>query len=190
MGVRGGQKGHIVSEETRAKISKSNDGNFFAQCDYCEKVYHTKKSHYEKTKRHFCCRDCYYSFVKEKLSFYECNAYKGVRKQGESRQVYHRNYCKKYPEKISHLKANRYAREKGAIGNHTLKEWQELKQKYNNKCAICGLEKPLTKDHIIPLSKGGTNYISNIQPLCRNCNSKKHNKIINDNSISRGASNG
>ena len=174
-------RNHACKEETKIKISKANDGNFFGICNYCGKKYHTKKSHYKKTKRHFCCRDCYYNFVKERLPFNECNAYKGVRKEGETKQVYHRNYCKKHPEIISHLKANRYAREKGAIGHHTLKQWQELKIKYNNKCAMCGLEKTLTKDHIIPLSKGGTNNIENIQPLCRNCNSKKNNKIIHDN---------
>lgn len=159
MGVKGFPKGHFVSQETREKISKANDGNFFALCDYCGKKYHAKKFHYEKSKKHFCCRDCYYNFVKEKLPFNEQNAYKGVRQQGETKQVYHRNYCKNHPENISHLKANRYAREKGAIGSHTLKEWQELKLRYNNKCAICGLAKPLTKDHIIPLSKSGTNKL-------------------------------
>ena len=43
MGVKGFQKGHIVNEEARAKISKANNGNFFAICDYCGKKYHTKK---------------------------------------------------------------------------------------------------------------------------------------------------
>lgn len=179
--MRGFPKGHIISQEVRDKISKANDGNFFGKCDYCGTEYHTKKSHYARAKRHFCCRECYYKFVKEKLPFDEHNAYKGVRKQGESKQIYHRNYCKKHPDIISHLKSNRYARERGAIGSHSLNEWNELKEKYNYKCAICGEKKPLTKDHIIPLSKGGTNYITNIQPLCRNCNSKKNNKILHDN---------
>ena len=118
--------------------------------------------------------------MKEILPFDEQNSYKGVRGQGESKQVYHRNYCKNHPETISHLKSNRYAREKGAVGSHSLQEWQELKKKYNFKCAFCGECKPLTKDHIIPLSKGGSNYITKIRPLCRNCNSKTHNKIIHD----------
>ena len=75
MGVKGFQKGHIVSKETRMKISKANDGNFFAKCDYCGEKYHTKKSHYEKSQRHFCYRKCYSSYRKEIMPPEEQNAY-------------------------------------------------------------------------------------------------------------------
>ena len=36
----------------------------------------------------------------------------------------------------------------------------------------------LTRDHVIPLTKKGTNFITNIQPLCRSCNSSKGNRIL------------
>ena len=75
MSVKGFQKGHIVSKETREKISKANDGNFFAVCDYCKKKYHTKKSAYLKRKRHFCCRDCYSKYRAELLPKEEQNSY-------------------------------------------------------------------------------------------------------------------
>jgi hypothetical protein len=43
-------------------------------------------------------------------------------------------------------------------------------------CIGCG--KPSnTIDHIIPLSKGGTNDPSNLQPMCSRCNSRKADKV-------------
>lgn len=164
------------SEETKIKIGLANRGVWIKfNCDYCGKEAEEKQSRYKKYKRHFCKRSCYSKFRKENLPMNEQHAYKGVRKIGEDKQVYHRNYVKRHPERIAHLKARYYARKKNAEGSHSFQEWEDLKIKYNNKCAICNELKPLTKDHIQPLSKGGSDFITNIQPLCKSCNSKKNN---------------
>lgn len=71
-------------------------------------------------------------------------------------------------------------RRKGVTGNCTFQEWEALKKKYKNCCACCGQPEGkvlITIDHIIPIKKGGTNYISNLQPLCRKCNEHKHIEI-------------
>lgn len=74
------------------------------------------------------------------------------------------------------------ARKKGAVGSFSPEEWGDLKKKYNYMCLCCKQQEPLIElcaDHIVPLSVGGTNYISNIQPLCRSCNGTKYTKTIN-----------
>lgn len=46
------------------------------------------------------------------------------------------------------------------------------------KCAECGSKENLEYDHIIPVSKGGSNTERNIQLLCEQCNRKKSGKIM------------
>lgn len=41
-----------------------------------------------------------------------------------------------------------------------------------------GQEVLMTKDHIVPKSKGGQNIISNYQTMCKPCNEHKGTKII------------
>ena len=50
--------------------------------------------------------------------------------------------------------------------------------KKNKNCAKCSTTENLTVDHIKPLIRGGSNHISNLQILCRRCNSVKGSKIV------------
>lgn len=72
-----------------------------------------------------------------------------------------------------------YKHRRKVAGRFSLSAWKALCASFGNRCLWCertGIE--LTVDHVVPLIKGGSNFIENIQPLCRVCNSKKHDKII------------
>lgn len=70
---------------------------------------------------------------------------------------------------------------KNIHGYHSAQQWADLKRNHNYMCVCCWKIEPLiklTRDHIVPVSKGGTDDISNIQPLCQSCNSRKKTKTI------------
>ena len=69
-----------------------------------------------------------------------------------------------------------YSKKLPTVANYR-KVFNELKSKYGAKCAYCGNIEKLTIDHIIPRSKGGSDLTSNLQILCKSCNSRKGAKI-------------
>lgn len=65
-------------------------------------------------------------------------------------------------------------------GKFARAEWSALKDRYEHRCLACGLQEPIIRlvpDHVVPVAKGGSNGIDNIQPLCIACNRRKSTSI-------------
>lgn len=94
-----------------------------------------------------------------------------------------RKWEKDNPEQYKILRRSITHRRRANIknnGNNTLTA-QEIADllKSHLYCEYCGIKENLTIDHIIPISKGGQNCLSNVTVACGSCNSRKGNKIIN-----------
>lgn len=51
---------------------------------------------------------------------------------------------------------------------------EKVKKRDEYKCVLCSKTSFLQIHHIIPLSKGGTNNLSNMETVCRNCHEEIH----------------
>lgn len=68
----------------------------------------------------------------------------------------------------------RRQRRRAAGGSHTLSEWIARCEEYGFRCCYCEVSgERLTQDHDIPVSRGGSDDISNIVPACMRCNCRK-----------------
>ncbi len=61
-------------------------------------------------------------------------------------------------------------------GTHEQWEWWRLMGYYGRACVQCGSRERIHKDHIVPVSRGGSNGLENLQPLCASCNLTKHDR--------------
>jgi 5-methylcytosine-specific restriction endonuclease McrA len=64
-------------------------------------------------------------------------------------------------------------------------EWQIMRaivlERDNYRCRYCGSTRPpLEGDHIIPLSRGGTNLFDNINAACAYCNRRKAARTLGE----------
>jgi len=103
-------------------------------------------------------------------------------KQGNSRQIseppctvaIHRDPRAKWQR----VAQRRRALESEAGPGFTDEDFEDLCEQYGGRCLCCGGRLALTADHVTPLSEEGKHSIDNIQPLCRECNSRKHTLIV------------
>lgn len=90
-----------------------------------------------------------------------------------------RHGFKKAPS-VGAFRTDRYrVRLRAAQGSHTHEQWLDRVAYYGWCCRYCWVEltaETVVKEHAIPLSRGGTNWASNLVPACKPCNSAKKDK--------------
>lgn len=79
------------------------------------------------------------------------------------------------PARVTQHNTNRRAIKLSAEGSYTDDDVEVLRAKQGNRCAICSkkLSKTYHVDHVTPLSRGGTNWPTNLQITCPKCNLQK-----------------
>lgn len=125
---------------------------------------------------------------KKRASFkawYDRNGEAIVKRRAERRranpelfQLRWRRWAEANPEQAALSSRRRHARKNGAEGHHTGAEIKALLARQKTGCASCSksLKSGYHADHIMPLSKGGSDWIANIQLLCPTCNLRKSAK--------------
>ena len=88
----------------------------------------------------------------------------------------------RHPERNSFNSRQYERRKRNATGTCTEAQLQARIDFYGRRCYLCGCDwdalpkQDQTIDHVIPISKGGTNWPVNLRPACRTCNTQKRDK--------------
>lgn len=72
--------------------------------------------------------------------------------------------------------ARRRARKAGATGHVSAEDMLAISSAWGAECLRCGTSEDLQWDHVVPLARGGSHCISNLQRLCRSCNEIKQSR--------------
>lgn len=165
--------------------------NNLQRCSKCRRLLPFTEFHKSKNGKNGLknqCKECIFLGIKEHpRSAYSKKYYKEHREelvasQRERRKKnpsYTPNWKKENYQRVLEMNRNYRARRQNSVGVFTADEWNTLVDLCDHRCLGCGCKpKNLTADHVVPLSVGGKNFISNIQPLCRSCNSRKKATVL------------
>lgn len=128
-------------------------------CSACGEIiqYNSHGHPYIKFQMIRLCADCAIQLIKPIYKLGGCGGIQHI----AFRDMLNSNYNRKNRKQISRYKLI----------------FNELGHRYKFQCVKCKTDKNLTIDHIIPVSKGGGDEISNLQLMCKPCNSRKGARV-------------
>lgn len=163
------EKKSIYDAENREKVRQQNKRHYRNNRD---EINSRRREHYRQNK------ELYSERFKD---YYERNREKIIGATGEyakenrhKTRAYEREYYKHNRDKLVQKHNRRRARRNNLKATLTNKEWKVIKEDFDYKCAYCGQERPLEREHFVPLVKGGHYTAKNIIPACRSCNASKN----------------
>lgn len=181
--------GEIKPLNEFARASKERSG-FMSACKGCRKSAY-RKSEMERRKQRYASDPSYRASKRASVrAAFEKNGQRYVEKQRERyRQIESlraaatertKAWRAANPNSVKMYDARRRARDSGANGSFKADDVKRLLEQQRAKCIYCGTDISdglHTIEHVIPLSRGGSNSIENIALACRSCNARKGQKL-------------
>ena len=158
------------------KVDFSTRSNRFIMCNSCYKFYKLPDGELDRERIKVRCK-CGHSFI-FRPSLINNNQIANLPKKKKLQEL-EQNFINRSDEfsskgQYSCTIPDGYLKKRTTISASVRREVWRRDQ---GKCTECGSREKLEYDHIIPVSKGGSNTVRNIELLCESCNRKKSNKI-------------
>lgn len=171
------------------------------KCNVTKSIDHFYKSKdYKDGHRNDCSECCgkrskkHYQDNREKRLAYQASRYRANsgyaieyarewrKNNPDKTKQYHKEYFEKNKDKEKiRMRAKQSKRRALKKNNGTFYiSAKEINKILNSRCIICEKQENITLDHIVPISRGGSHSIGNIQPMCLDCNMKKINKTMTE----------
>lgn len=110
-----------------------------------------------------------------------CGTFRKKRKRNaQTVKNYSRAYYLRNKERFAISTAKRHNQKLGLVSDLSKVDWDDALSHFNHLCAYCGDEGKLQKEHVIPVSRGGSFSRTNIVPACSPCNQSKSAKLLHD----------
>ena len=167
-----------MSANKCAKCGMGKSGGHVSYCRLCYNEY--KREWYSRNRESEARRASEYNKKNQHVARNSMRRYR-ERNPDRARRNF-KEWRAANKDRVALYDHNKKVKRRAAIGvdKVTLAEWREIKEKHQPRCAYCGEKRPLTMDHVVPLSKGGRHIAENIAPACKLCNSRKTNMSVID----------